>query len=291
VRQQSTTVQQKMARIANRRWGAATRAELFRAGLTPAELRQQMKVGALIRVYPGVYRVGHAAPCLEASYLTAVLACGDEALLSGRPAAYFLELIKGRPPAPEVSAPSKRRVRGVRTRQRRGVQGTKVRGIPVTTVAQTLVDLAAELDVDELARACHEAGVRYRTTPAQVERILARHPNTRGAGKLRAIVRGDAKVTLSRLERRFLDLLRENGLPLPETNKVASGRRVDCRWPEHKLTVELDSYRFHNTRHAWEQDRRREREARRRLDDFIRYTHDDVFENPAPMLAELSARF
>ncbi|MBA3839026.1 MAG: hypothetical protein H0X55_01815, partial [Thermoleophilaceae bacterium] len=40
-------------------------------------------------------------------------------------------------------------------------------------------------------------------------------------------------------------------------NRPAGGRRVDCRWPAHPVTVELDSYRFHHSRHAWEQDRRR----------------------------------
>ncbi|HEX8066332.1 MAG TPA: hypothetical protein VF520_07385 [Thermoleophilaceae bacterium] len=40
--------------------------------------------------------------------------------------------------------------------------------------------------------------------------------------------------------------------------------RVDCRWPGRRLTVELDSYRFHDTRRAWEADRRRDREARAR---------------------------
>jgi hypothetical protein len=62
---------------------------------------------------------------------------------------------------------------------------------------------------------------------------------------------------------------------------------VDCRWPEHRLTVELDSYRYHNSRHAWEQDRLREREAHARGDRFRRYSYGDVFERPAPMLAEL----
>jgi very-short-patch-repair endonuclease len=65
------------------------------------------------------------------------------------------------------------------------------------------------------------------------------------------------------------------------------GRRVDCRWPDHRLTVELDSYRYHHSRHAWEQDRRREREARARGDEFRRYTYGDVFESPGRMLAEL----
>jgi very-short-patch-repair endonuclease len=51
---------------------------------------------------------------------------------------------------------------------------------------------------------------------------------------------------------------------------------VDCRWPECRLTVEIDGYRFHNSRHAWERDREREREAHRRGDAFRRYTYDDV---------------
>ena len=62
---------------------------------------------------------------------------------------------------------------------------------------------------------------------------------------------------------------------------------VDRRWPDRRLTVELDSYRFHHSRHAWEQDRRRERDARAHGDEFRRYTWADVFEQPAPMLAEL----
>ena len=56
---------------------------------------------------------------------------------------------------------------------------------------------------------------------------------------------------------------------------------MDCHWPGRRLTVELDGYRYHSSRHAWEQDRRREREARARGDEFRRYTYGDVFESPA----------
>lgn len=69
---------------------------------------------------------------------------------------------------------------------------TVCRAIPVTTPARTLVDLAAVLDAAQLARACHEAGVRHRTTPRQVEAILARRPNTHGATRLRAVLRGES---------------------------------------------------------------------------------------------------
>jgi len=147
------------------------------------------------------------------------------------------------------------------------------RGIPVTTVPQTLVDLAADLSLDGLARACHEAGVRYGTTPAHVKAIAGKHA---GAANLRAVLDGDVHVTLSKLEKRFLERLEQVGLPLPVTNRLAGTKRVDCRWPEHRLTVEIDGYRFHNSRHAWEQDREREREAHRRGDAFRRYTYDDV---------------
>ena len=72
-----------------------------------------------------------------------------------------------------------------------------------------------------------------------------RCPRSRGRANLRAVIHGDEPVLLSWLERRFRRLLREAGLPLPLTNRPAGRRRIDCRWPEHCLTVELDSYRFH----------------------------------------------
>ncbi len=197
---------------------------------------------------------------------------------------------EGSAPPPEVTAPTERRIKGIRTkRARRSDQadGTTWHGIPVTTVPRTLVDLSSLLSLPDLARACHEAGVKHGTTPRQVEAVLARRPNAPGAKKLRKVMYGDVPVTLSALERRFLERLREAGLPLPTTNKPAGGRRVDCRWPDHRLTVELDSYRYHHSRHAWELDRRREREARARGDEFRRYTHDDVFESPHHMLREL----
>jgi hypothetical protein len=212
-------------------------------------------------------------------------------VLSGRAAGWLLRLLKGSPPSPEVTAATERRIDGIHTRRSRGGIDRRdamlFRAIPITTVARTLVDLAALLPPDELARACHEAGVRYETTPAQVEVVLARRARSPGAAKLRGVLRGEIHVTLSKLERRFLRRLDEAGLPFPKTNRPAGGRRVDCRWPHYRLTVELDSYRYHGSRHGWEHDRRREREAYARGDEFRRYTYGDVLEHPRLMLREL----
>jgi very-short-patch-repair endonuclease len=270
--------------------GVVTRAQLLKAGVSAEEIKGRLRSGGLLREHRGVYRVGHRAPTAEATYLAAVVAAGEGAVLSGLAAAHLHGLVKGSLPPAEVTAPTQRRIEGVRVHRCRSLNAhdwARFRGIPVTTVPRTLVDIAPELPVEALARACHEAGVRYRTTPAAVEAVLARRPTSPGAKKLRRVIHGDVHVTLSRLEARFLELLRADALDLPITNRPAGGRRVDCRWPEHRLTVELDGYRFHNSRYSWEQDRQREREARARGDEFRRYTYADVMEHPRPMLDEL----
>jgi hypothetical protein len=283
------TVEETLAELARGSHGVVTRAEVLGAGLTRAELENRVGIGALIRVHRGVYRVGHRAPSLEAHYMAAVKACGKGALLAGRAAAHLLGILRGSPPQPEVLTLTERRVPGVISRRarREPADGATWHRIPVTTVPRTIVDLAAVLAPDALARAFHEAAVRHRTTPDSVEAVLVRRHNWPGARELRRVIWGEEPVSLSKLESSFIASLREAGLPVPETNCVADGRRVDCRWPEYRLTVELDSYRYHHTRHAWEQDRRREREARARGDEFRRYTWRDVVEEPAPMLADL----
>jgi hypothetical protein len=219
MRHQGRTADEKLARLAGAAHGVVRRDQLLAAGLTPEELRTRLQSGRLLREYPGVYRVGHRAPSVEARYLAAVWACGEGALLCGRSAAYLLGLLAGGvAPPPEVVARGERRIEGVNTRRSRGLSPGDAlvwRGVPVTSVARTMADLASVLSLDALARAFHEAGIRHGTTPDQVEAVLERRPSSRGAGDLRAVMHGDVPVTLSVLERGFLRLLKAAGLPLP----------------------------------------------------------------------------
>jgi hypothetical protein len=279
-------VEQVLAAAVAATHGVITRAELRALGLTAEEIKQRVRRGTLLREHRGVYRVGHRAPSAEATYLAAVRACGEGAVLEGRAAAWLHGLLRGPAPAPEVATPTERRVAGVATTRARRT-GVIVRAVPVTTVPRTLVDLAALLGEADLARACHEAGVRHGATPGQVSAVLPR--NSPGAATLQRVMTGEVRVALSRLESRFLRLLEQHDLPLPDTNRPAGGRRVDARWPARRLTVELDGYRYHRSRHAWEQDRRREREARARGDEFRRYSWADVTERPRHMLTDLRA--
>lgn len=206
--------------------GVVIRTELLRAAVTVAEIKHRLATGALLREHRGVYRVGHRAPSVEAQYLAAVRACGEGSLLWGATAGHLLALLRNAPPVPEVLTPSERRIKGVITHRSRHIDprdATVWRGIPVTTVPRTLVDLAAVLSVDDLARACHEAEVRYRTTPHDVEKVLERRPKSPGARKLREILYGDHRVTLSKLEAAFLQRLRAAGLVLPRPTAPPAG--------------------------------------------------------------------
>src|SRR6476660_6276298 len=98
---------------------------------------------------------------------------------------------------------------------------TRWKGIPVTTPARTLVDLAAVVRPEELARAVHQADVLHGTTPDDVQAVLARRPNARKVDELRKVLHGDGERILSKLERAFIDLLKANNLPLPKTNRPA----------------------------------------------------------------------
>jgi very-short-patch-repair endonuclease len=288
---QNGEVDKVVARLATGAHGVVSRRELLAADLSERQVDRRVERGALIVEFPGVYRVGHRAPNTEARYLAAVKACGEGAVLSGLAAAWLYGLVGGRAPRPEVTTPKNRRVKGILTHRSLRVdprERTIWKRIPITTVPRTIVDLPL-LSFDDLTKAVHQADVRYGTRPEHIESVLARYPNAPGAATLRAIASGDAPRLLSELEKRFRALLEMHLLPLPDTNHKRGAHYVDCRWPELRLTIELDSYRFHRSRHAWEQDHQRERSARARGDDFRRYTWRQIVEEPADAVTELHA--
>src|SRR5215211_2094132 len=122
--------------------------------------------------------------------MAAVLACGQGAVLSGKAAAFLYGLLKGSPPPPEVTTVTCRRAPAVATHRVRHLDKRDItfrRQIPVTTVPRTLVDLAARYQFDDFGEICHEAQVRYRVTATKVYAVLARRPNSPGAGNLHEI--------------------------------------------------------------------------------------------------------
>jgi len=80
-------------------------------------------------------------------------------------------------------------------------------------------------------------------------------------GRLRralGIYRDEPAFVRSRTEKRFLDLLRRSGLPVPATNVNVAGFELDAYWERERFVVELDVFETHGTRAAFERDRLRE---------------------------------
>src|SRR3954447_15552816 len=286
---QSRTAEEIIAELATAAHGIVTRAELVAADPSRTQIRNRVRKGLLIPEYPGVYRAGHRARSRESDYMAAIKAA--DGVLYNQAAGHLLAILKSPGwPQPEVMTASARDPKGLKPRHVRRIDPrdvTEVSGLPVTTVPVTLVHLAATLDDEELAKAVHLAHVIYRVGPRHVETVLARHPNSKGAARLRAIIAGDTKTLLSYLEKGFIAILIAEGLPLPETNRYTDGHYVDCRFADHRLTVELLGFRFHNSRCSFDEMNDREREAYARGDQFRRYTYKDVYEDPTRMLAEL----
>jgi very-short-patch-repair endonuclease len=103
-----------------------------------------------------------------------------------------------------------------------------------------------------------------------------------GASALKRILdRRTFALTDSALERRFLGLVRETGLPKPRTQARVNGFRVDFYWPELRLVVETDGLRYHRTPMAQTRDRLRDQTQVAAGLTCLRFTHWQVaFERP-----------
>ncbi|MEA2218647.1 MAG: hypothetical protein QOJ35_1273 [Solirubrobacteraceae bacterium] len=273
------------ARRAGGQHGRITVEQLLAAGADRDRIKRWVADGRLQREHRGVYAFGHPGSSPLGIYMSAVLASGSDVALSHMPVGHLLKIFRGPPPPPEVttSAASGRRRPGIRIHRStlHPLDVATFEGIPVTTLPRMLLDLAPRLTPEQLVRACHEAWVHHGTRPSMVEACIARNPRKPGAAKLRRAFHAD--VTLSMLEDAFVALLAAHDLPPARTNIDHRGDKVDCHWPDLGVTVELLSYRFHASRHAFEAD-----VARRRRSNHIAYTYGDVVERAMQTVRELA---
>jgi very-short-patch-repair endonuclease len=257
-----------IAELAERQHGVVARRQLLDAGLCPRTIGLRLERGSLHGIHLGVYSVGHSVLGKNGRWMAAVLACGPGAVLSHRSAAmaWGLLRISG---LPEVTRPGKFRPRrGIVARfasvpsDERGV----VDGIPLTSVPRTILDLAVLGNRTHVRRALHEAEVQRLDDALSVADLLQRYPRRPGTRLLRELLGSDLVaegVTVNDFEELFEALVEKHDLPRPRFNAdlAVAGRilRPDCLWPDHGLIVELDGRATHETRRAFESDRKRDR--------------------------------
>jgi hypothetical protein len=162
---------------------------------------------------------------------------------------------------PTAGGRARTRVAVRRTSDLRPEETTVRHGIPVTIAGRTALDLAATLQRVHLEKLLDEIEIRALTDYPALRAIAAAHPGHRGAARLRgALATHDAghDVTRSGLEIRFVEICDAHGLPRPGINQCVAGRTVDFVFAEARLVVETDSWRYHRTRRAFEDDRARD---------------------------------
>lgn len=130
----------------------------------------------------------------------------------------------------------------------------------MTSLSRTLLDLAATVRFEWLEKMVERSEELELLDLRQIEDLLARMVGHNGHARLHKAIAlyRPTSFTRSGLERRFLELWMETGLPQPHTNYVEQGFELDCFWPEFRFAVELDVFETHGTRAAFERDRKRQ---------------------------------
>jgi hypothetical protein len=314
-------------RLAEEQHGVVTRKQLLGLGMSPEAIRQRLANGRLHRTMAGVYAIGRPQLDQRGRWMAAVLACGPGALLSHRSAAALWGIQRRHSGLVEVTIPPEQRVRRPGIRVHRLLEpvaavaidspweatmlkvnphllsGTsdgpsasprgwsyrwRLDGIRVTGPIPTLVDLAASSARGATEAAVNEADHLDLIDPEHLRVGIDLLPRRPGSARLRALLdQASHALSTTELERLFLPLAHEAGLPLPSSQVQLGAHRVDFIWPRLDLVVETDSLRYHRTAFKQSADKRRDNANARRGLTTLRFTHGQVRYEPSYVKAEL----
>jgi very-short-patch-repair endonuclease len=284
-----------MAKLANNQHGVVALRQLATRGFGVRAVERRLRDGRLHQLHRDVYAVGHTRVSQRGFWWAAVLAYGDEALLSHRSGAVLWGLARQRAGPIDVTAPMGRQGPSRRSGIwiHRGRLHPKDRaehgGIPVTSVARTLFDYAEVVDFQRLERAWEEADRLKLLRLGEIEGVCERGYGRRALKPTRQLLAEARAATRTRspLEDRFQLFARHFDLPPHSTNVEVLGKEVDVLWPAAKLIVELDSWEFHSHRAAFQRDRARDTRLLVAGYRTIRVTHDRLDKEAAVLAGEI----
>jgi very-short-patch-repair endonuclease len=247
------------ARLAHESHGLVRRDQLLAAGWTAADITYGLKVGRLHLRKRNIYDWGHVSTSPYAAPLAAAWA--SKGVISHRWAS-FIHGVASAPDGPvDVIARIDRRDPEIRVHRcqltRRG--WIRVNRIPVTTYERMLVDIATTEGRAAAARLMREGYVQYKINDAELEgHARAAVARKRRGGAIILELLDAGRPGDSPLEDEAYEEIVKAGLPRPERNQVIEGFRVDLVFRAQKVVVELDGYRYHGNRVAFERDRERD---------------------------------
>ncbi|MGH2712214.1 MAG: DUF559 domain-containing protein [Actinomycetota bacterium] len=249
-------------------------------------------------VHPGVYAASNIPVSWLQRVMAAILCGGPTAIASHRCAAalWNLDGIRERPI--EVSVQAGRRIRAVVVHRRLASDQPPVvlrKGIPTVDIERTLLDVAAVVSQKRAGLALDDALIHRLTTLEEIRQELGVHRARPGVRSLRTLVDArDEKDSLveSPLESSLLQLLRSHGLPVPipqhvvrDANEVVA--RLDFAYPQFRLGIEADGYKWHGGRERWKDDLRRDNRLKLLGWTLLRFSWEDIHASPDLVAAQI----
>jgi predicted transcriptional regulator of viral defense system len=279
--------------LVRRQHGVISSQQLRFLGHSRDAILHRVESGRLHPVARGVYAVGRPDLSRAGIWTAAILSCGADAVLSHRSAAALWRIHGDEGGAVAVTVPLQVR------RRRPGVKlyrtdldprdVTRSQGIPTTTSHRTLLDLARILPRSKLEAAINAADKHDLVNPESLRSKLDDYAGLKGVAVLRGVLdRRTFALTDSELERRFLPIAEQAGLPLPLTGQHVNGFKVDFYWPDLGLVVETDGLRYHRTAAQQTRDRQRDQAHASAGLTPLRFTHAQVRYEPRYVRATLA---
>ena len=286
-----------LAELGARQAGRVSVGQLRAIGLGRGAIAHRVRAGSLIRVEHGVFAVGHRVWSRKGDLWTAILAAGDDTVLSYRTGAEVWSIKVRRGRKIEVTTPRQLRSRPRVTRHftcLRPDEMTVCDGLPVTTMQRTVFDLASVMERDELQPVLEQAEHRLMDFKPVLE-MMARHPTRKGVRLLKELAPRIRPVDpKSWLESDLAPFLLSLGAPDPLRNwflETAKGlEEVDFFYPP-RLIIEGDGYAFHGGASNLTRDHQKDRRLRKAGYRVERVTYDELHYDTAALAAFLTPLF
>jgi very-short-patch-repair endonuclease len=245
------TLDQLIARLAERQHGVFTFDQALSCGFTPKSIRSRVAQGRWVRVHKGVYTLRGTVRSFEQATMIRVSACGSGAVAFRRTAAALFAIEGITPDVVEVAVGRHRRPRlAHRCSTLRHSDVTMIGVIPATKPERTMIDLAPVLAPDPLEDALDDTIRRRLVRPHSLQERLEQmdRRGCTGLGLLLELVRTrtTANVPGSGRENVVRRALKRAGLPEPVRQyriHDADGRfvaRPDLCYPDRRLYIEYD---------------------------------------------------
>jgi len=267
------SIEHDLDRIARPAHGILSSDDLYECGLTHSGIDRRVKAAQLIRVYHGIYRLPGTPYTWRQALWAAMKWAGDDAVFSHRSGLVLIRLAGATDRVVEVTVTRKIKSPDPRlilhyTCRDPFVDAIEIEGLPVTSAGRTILDSAAVAFRWQVEAALDDALRRKLITVDDMWRILAKSGGRgrKGSALLRRLLdeRSDGRAhSHSLLEIRLDRLLRKSAVPpyfrqFEVMSRSGVPADVDFAWPEAKLAVEVDGYRWHSGRQQWQSDMERQ---------------------------------